>query len=162
MQFQLLFEEHRALVYRFVYAMTGDADAAAELTQETFFRAFKAREAFEARSAASTWLCGIARNATLNHLRTRGRFMAVEPQERAGSDRADAALIGGELRGAIRAALQRLDVDKRTVFILKVIEEKSYEEIAAITGSAIAKLKTDLHRARLQLREALRGYTEGR
>lgn len=160
-RFRLLFEEQQAVVYRFVYAMVADADAAKELTQETFFRAWRAFAAFEARSSASTWLCGIARNVVLNDLRARRRFAGEAPPERAAAERSDGALLSGELRGAIRDALRALDADKRAVFVLKVLEGKSYEEIAAITGSAIAKLKTDLHRARLQLRAALGGWREG-
>lgn len=164
-RFRLLFEEHHALVYRFVYAMVGSADAAAELTQETFYRAFRAFGSFEARSAPSTWLCGIARNVALNDVRSSrqsGRLFDREAREpeRADDDAPDRRLLSRELREAIRTGLQALDDDKRVAFALKVLEGKSYEEIAAITGSAVAKLKTDVHRARLQLRAVMRDYLE--
>jgi RNA polymerase sigma-70 factor (ECF subfamily) len=71
-------------------------------------------------------------------------------------------MLSRELRDAIRDALLRLDADKRAAFTLKVMEGMSYEEIAAATGSAVAKLKTDVHRARLQLRAELAGYMEER
>jgi RNA polymerase sigma-70 factor (ECF subfamily) len=161
-RFRRLFEAEHAKVYRFVYAMVGAADAAKELTQETFFRAFRSFETFEARSAPSTWLCGIARNVALNHLRAQRAFDGREVPERVSSEAPERQLLSRELRDAIRVALLDLDAEKREAFTLKVLEEKSYEEIAAITGSAIAKLKTDVHRARLQLRAALAGYLEER
>ncbi|MEA2336036.1 MAG: hypothetical protein QOE82_43 [Thermoanaerobaculia bacterium] len=163
-RFRLLFEEQQTAVYRFLHALTGSAETAKELAQETFYRAFKTFGAFEGRSAASTWLCGIARNVALNYFRAGRQFGRVfdadaEP-ERAGGDAPDQLLLTSELREAIRTSLVALDEDKRIAFTLKVLEQKSYEEIAAITGSAIAKLKTDVHRARLQLRAALAAYRE--
>ena len=62
----------------------------------------------------------------------------------------------------IRDALSRLDEDKRMVFALKIFQQQSYEEIAAITGFSIAKLKTDLHRARAEMRRLIRPYMEVR
>jgi RNA polymerase sigma-70 factor, ECF subfamily len=62
------------------------------------------------------------------------------------------------LTEAIRKALIALDEDKRTVFSLKIFHEKSYEEISAITGHSIGKLKTDLHRARLEMRKRIAPY----
>lgn len=174
-RFRRLFEDEHARVYRFVYGMVGVAEVAKELTQETFVRAFRAFDRYEARSSATTWLCGIARNVVLNHLRSQRQFVRIfegeaEPESGAqASDRAYATegapereLLSRELRETIRAALLALDEDKRIAFTLKVLEGESYESIAAITGSAIAKLKTDVHRARLQLRAALAGYLEER
>jgi RNA polymerase sigma-70 factor (ECF subfamily) len=162
--FRLLFEEQHAAVYRFLYALTGGAETAKELAQETFYRAFKSFGMFEERSSASTWLCGIARNVALNYFRAGRQFARVfdgeAVPERAGGDAPDQLLLTNELREAIRISLLGLDEDKRIAFTLKVLEQKSYDEIAAITGSAIAKLKTDVHRARLQLRAALAGYRE--
>ena len=164
MAFGALFEEHNASVFRFVYALVGNSETAKELTQETFVRAFQSFERFESRSAASTWLCGIARNVVLNHFRAARQFKRVfdadAETERAGHAAPERELLSRELREAIRTSLLTLDEEKRVAFALKVIEGKSYEEIAAITGSAIAKLKTDVHRARLQMREALHAFRE--
>ncbi|HYI12753.1 MAG TPA: sigma-70 family RNA polymerase sigma factor [Thermoanaerobaculia bacterium] len=159
-RFRLVFEEHNATVYRFLYCMVGDADTARDLAQETFFRAYRAFDRFGERSTVSTWLCGIARNAARNHFRARKRA-PVEQERDAESEapeRPDDDLLTRELRGAIREAILQLDEEKRTAFTLKILQQRTYEEIAAITGSAIAKLKTDVHRARLQLRAALSGH----
>jgi RNA polymerase sigma-70 factor (ECF subfamily) len=156
-RFRRLFEAEHARVYRFVYAMVGAAEAAKELTQETFVRAFRAFGSYEGRGAASTWLCGIARNVVLNHFRAERHFARVFD---AGAEPEGAERAIPELRAVLRAALLRLDPDKRAAFTLKVMEGMSYQEIAAVTGAAVAKLKTDVHRARLQLRAELAGYVE--
>ena len=163
-RFRLLFEQHQAIVYRFLHALTGSADTAKELAQETFFRAFRGFDAFAQRSSASTWLCGIARNVALNHFRSgvaRLRvFGADSAPERGHAETPQSDLLRRELGEAIRRALLDLEEDKRIAFTLKVLEQKSYEEIAAITGAAVGKLKTDVHRARLQMRAALAAHRE--
>jgi RNA polymerase sigma-70 factor (ECF subfamily) len=161
-RFRLVVQEHEGVVYRFLCCMVGGGDVARELAQETFYRAFKARDTFASRSAASTWLCGIARNVALNHLRSSGRYVSDEGIAERVSDAApERELLAREQREAIRRALLALDEEKRVAFTLKVLEQKSYEEIAAITGSAVGKLRTDVHRARLQLRVALAEHREG-
>ena len=70
----------------------------------------------------------------------------------------DRQLLDKELNGVIRDALGALDEDKRLVFTLKIFQQRSYEEIAEITGSSIPKLKTDLHRARAEMRRRIRPY----
>ena len=72
----------------------------------------------------------------------------------------DNILLDGELNDKIRLALQALDEDKRMVFILKIFQQLSYEDISQITGSTIPKLKTDLHRARTELRRLMSPYLE--
>ncbi|HKR65319.1 MAG TPA: sigma-70 family RNA polymerase sigma factor [Thermoanaerobaculia bacterium] len=160
-RFRRLFEEHHELVYRFLYCLCGDEDDARELAQETFFRAYKTLGAFEERSAASTWLCGIARNVAFNHFRSRKVRLHIveEPRVREGPEE---RAMTAELRETIRGALLALDEEKRTAFTLKILQRRSYEEIAAITGATIGKLKTDVHRARLHMRELLAKYLEGR
>src|ERR687890_405986 len=71
------------------------------------------------------------------------------------------ALLDKELSGVIQRALQKLDEDKRTVFTLKVLQQRSYEEIAEITGFSVGKLKTDLHRARAEMRRRIGPYLGG-
>ena len=65
-----------------------------------------------------------------------------------------------ELNRVIHEALGKLDEDKRVVFSLKIFHQRSYEEIAEITGFSIAKLKTDLHRAKAEMRRRIRPYVE--
>jgi RNA polymerase sigma-70 factor (ECF subfamily) len=67
-------------------------------------------------------------------------------------------MLDSELTETIYRALTRLDDDKRIVFSLKIFHEKSYEEISSITGHSIGKLKTDLHRARAEMRKMIAPY----
>jgi RNA polymerase sigma-70 factor (ECF subfamily) len=165
--FQLIFDRYSRPVISFIYDLTGEREAAEELMQETFVRAYRNLGTLRGDARLSTWLFGIAKNVAREHGRARLRASRkVELDDSTVTELADAgpppddSLINKELNNVIRDALSRLDEDKRLVFTLKIFQQQSYEEIAAITGFSIAKLKTDLHRARHEMRRLIRPYLE--
>lgn len=165
--FGLIFEHHHRFVFKFIYAMTGEAAAAEELTQETFLGAYKNIHALRGDARLKTWLCGIAKNVVYKSFRTRGKDLAqndddIESLDVSGDEKTapDREFLSKELNQKISKALENLDADKRVVFTLKELQHLSYKEIAEITGHSIPKLKTDLHRAKIEMRAALRPYLE--
>ncbi|HEX8155526.1 MAG TPA: sigma-70 family RNA polymerase sigma factor [Thermoanaerobaculia bacterium] len=157
--FREIFERHHRFVYRFLYAMTGNHHEAEELLQQTFIAAHGGLTSLRHEARLTTWLCAIARNLAAKSYRRAAREIDVEVASLQTPER---ALLDDELSRAIAHALLELDEDKRTVFTLKMIQGLSYEEIAAITGSAVAKLKSDLCRAKGRMRALLAAYREGR
>ena len=163
--FRLIFERYARPIISFIYDMVGRRDLAEELTQETFVRAYKNLSGLRDDTKLSTWLFGIAKNVARESLRTRHR---EDHKVELDDDRVielkddnlppDRALLDKELNGVIQDALSSLDEDKRMVFTLKVFHQRSYEEIAEITGFSIPKLKTDLHRARAEMKRRIRPY----
>lgn len=167
--FRLIFERYARPVISFIYDMVGERALAEELMQETFVRGYKNLGALRDETKLSTWLFGIARNVALESLRAKRRtdrqLELDDPLVKGLRDAGvppDDDLINKEMHRAIHAALRELDEDKRLVFALKVFQQQSYEEIALITGFSMAKLKTDLHRARREMRRLLRPYMEVR
>ncbi|MGI8640244.1 MAG: RNA polymerase sigma factor [Pyrinomonadaceae bacterium] len=165
--FQQISEQHHRFVLRFLYGMVGEISLAEELTQETFVRAFTSIGNMRSEAKLSTWLGGIAKNVASNSFRSRrreSRNLEIDslPFEKTSGENLspDAELLNIELQDVIRDALGKLAEDKRLVFILKIIQHKSYEEIAEITDSSIPKLKTDLHRAKAEMRRLIRPYLE--
>ena len=163
--FRLIFERYSRPVISFIYDMVNDRALAEELTQETFVRAFRAIHTMRAETKLSTWLFGIARNVSRESLRARTRAgNHVDLADKSVMDLSDKkpapveGLLSKELNELIRRSLAALDEDKRLVFTLKVLHQCSYEEIAAITGFSLAKLKTDLHRARAEMRKRISPY----
>ena len=149
----------------FIYDMVNDRELAEELTQETFVRAYRGMHGMNPETKLSTWLFGIARNVARESLRARLRANRhVDLEDKAVLDLSAnepvpvERLLSKELNGLIRRALEALDEDKRVVFTLKVFHQCSYEEIAEITGFSLAKLKTDLHRARAEMRRRIKPY----
>ncbi len=135
----------QAEVWRFAAGLVG-ADAADDLTQETYLRAFRALPEFEGRSSARTWLLGIARRACADHVRTavrRRRLDAVAPRARVEPDPA----------GGVGAAdlLRRLPDDRRSAFVLTQLLGLSYEEAAAVEGVPVGTIRSRVARARSDL-----------
>ena len=163
--FRLIFERYSRPVISFIYDMVSDRGLAEELTQETFVRAYRNLRTMRAETKLSTWLFGIARNVALESIRGRARdshHVDLEDKAVLGLTDKDFApvdkFLNKELNGVIQRALAALDENKRLVFTLKVFQQRSYEEIAEITGFSIPKLKTDLHRARAEMQRRIRPY----
>jgi RNA polymerase sigma-70 factor (ECF subfamily) len=163
--FRLIFERYSRPVISFIYDMVNDRALAEELTQETFVRAFRAIRTMRRETKLSTWLFGIARNVARESLRARARAVShIDLADKSVLDLSDnkpapvEGVLGKELNDVIQRSLAELDDDKRLVFTLKVLHQCSYEEIAEITGFSLAKLKTDLHRARAEMRRRISSY----
>jgi RNA polymerase sigma-70 factor, ECF subfamily len=163
--FRLVFDRYSRPVISFIFDMVNDRALAEELTQETFVRAFRAIRTKRRETKLSTWLFGIARNVARESLRARARAASqVDLADRSVMDLSDKrpvpvdGVLNKELNDVIRRSLAELDEDKRLVFTLKILHQCSYEEIAEITGFSLAKLKTDLHRARAEMRRRVGAY----
>ena len=166
--FRLIFEHHHRFIIRFIYGMVGERELAEELTQETFMRAYRSMCTLKGEAKLSTWLCAIAKNVAYQAIRARRREehkAGVEDQAvmRLSGEQTqapDKQFFNKELKRVIHDALEELDEDKRLVFTLKVLQQRSYQEIAEITGFSIPKLKTDLHRAKAEMRRSIGPYLE--
>jgi len=165
--FRLIFERYHRPIISFIYDLVGDCGLAEELMQEAFMRAYRNVNALRDQTKLAVWLFGIAKNVARESLRARRQQgYQVEMDDRTvtqlhdGSLSPDEQLFSKELSRAIHEALATLDQDKRMVFTLKVFQQKSYQEIAEITEFSIAKIKSDLHRARMEMRSLLRPSTE--
>ena len=163
--FRLIFERYSRPLISFVYDQVGNRELAEELTQETFVRAYRSLRTLREETKLSTWLFGIAKNVARESLRARVRDdRHVDLEDRLVLNLSDRGpvpvkqLLNKELNEVIQNSLALLDEDKRLVFTLKVFQQCSYEEIAEITGFSIPKLKTDLHRARTEMRKRVGPY----
>ena len=144
----------QAEVWRFAAALV-DPDAADDLTQETYLRAFRALPAFEGRSSARTWLLGIARRACADHLRSRGTPppAALDAWRRTRSRaHGDAAAEPGPAQRFGGAdLLRRLPAERRSAFVLTQLLGLSYAEAAAVEGVPVGTIRSRVARARAEL-----------
>lgn len=163
--FHLIFNRYGRPVLGFIHTLVQSRELAEELTQETFVRAYHNLSALKNDTHLSTWLFGIARNVVreaMRQARRDERRVGLDEPESLNLESAtvlpEGAMLDRELHQTIQSALRELDEDKRLVFSLKIFQEKSYEEISEITGYSIGKLKTDLHRARAEMRRRIAPY----
>lgn len=155
--FEELYRDHVGRVYALCLRMTGDAQLAEELVQESFVRAWQKLRTFRGESAFATWLHRLAVNVVLAHLRGAGR------RERRDGGAAVEGLA--ELQAPAPNPAAAIDLERaigtlpgglRTVFVLHDVEGFRHREISRLTGIAVGTSKAQLHRARRLLRKALR------
>ena len=162
--FGLIFEHYYRFVYKFIYSLLGERGLAEELTQETFLSAFKGIHNLRGEAKLKTWLFTIARNAVIKSYRQEGQKSEDEIETLNLHDEKNAPpakqFLSKELKKVVNAALEKLDDNKRIVFILREFQQLSYKEISEITGYSIPKLKVDLHRAKAEIRDLIHPYLE--
>lgn len=162
--FAALYELHKRRVYSLCLRMTGDTAEAEDLSQEAFLQLFRKISTFRGESAFSTWLHRLVVNVVLMHLRKRGiQKISIdetdnsqdEPVKREyGED--DRRLLGSVDRVTLDKAIQELPPGYRSIFVLHDVEGYEHNEIAQIMKCSVGNSKSQLHKARLKLREVLR------
>lgn len=162
--FEALYRTHVGRIHALCLRLTADRDLAAQLTQDTFVRAWEKLDGFRGESRFETWLHRLAVNVVLDWRRQRDRRDRRETADDDSQTLTAAAAAAAYAAAAPRVA-ERLDLERavarlpegaRTVFVLYEIEGYPLKEIAEIEGIAEGTVKAQLHRARHILREALR------
>lgn len=160
--FEVLFERHRQLVYRFAYQMVPRRDDAEDMVQEAFVRAYQNLHRYRDEAKFTTWLLRIVSNLCTDQARMKNRREALEQQEASGAliwmTEGDVDDPVGDLEQerrvkVLRTALNALPVHHRTVIILRDLEEREYSDIAEILNCTVGGAKLRVLRARRALRD---------
>ena len=163
--FAQLYALHKRRVYSLCLRMVNNVAEAEDLTQEAFLQLHRKIATFRGDSAFSTWLHRMAVNVVLMHLRKKGLQLtsldeAMEPAYDEGPGRSfgapDLVLSGSIDRLALERAIADLPAGYRLIFVLHDIEGYEHNEIATMLDCSIGNSKSQLHKARLKLRDALR------
>ena len=157
-----LYDGHVERVYRLMHRMAGDADLAADFTQDSFIRAFERLEQYRGESSLATWLHTIAVSVALNGMRKvkrlRGRIESVDGVEGSPSLVVGPTGFTGDLRARLHAAIDSLSEKLRPVFVMHDIEGYTHEEIAGTLSIPVGTSKARLFDARARLRLALAAF----
>lgn len=163
--FAQLYSLNKRRIYSLCLRMVSNVAEAEDLTQEAFLQLHRKIATFRGDSAFSTWLHRLAINVVLMHLRKKGLPLmsldeAMEPSYDDGPGRSfgapDLSLAGSIDRLALERAVGDLPAGYRLVFVLHDIEGYEHNEIASMLDCSIGNSKSQLHKARLKLRDALR------
>jgi RNA polymerase sigma-70 factor (ECF subfamily) len=149
---------HRRAVYQVCYRFVNDPDAAADLTQETFVRAWRGLDRFRGSSALSTWLFRIAINVCLNRRSAEPPphdVLDAHQLEDASAESPDRRLIRAERARRVRRAIAALPDRQRATVILRVYHGLSHREIAAALGNSVGATRANLFHALTKLRTML-------
>jgi RNA polymerase sigma-70 factor (ECF subfamily) len=163
--FERIYRLHNRRVYALCLRMVGNTAEAEDLTQEAFLQLFRKIGTFRGESAFSTWLHRLAVNVVLMRLRKKtlaetSLDETTEPDEDAGGPRKDIGgpdlrLSGSVDRVNLERAVERLPPGYRSIFVLHDVQGYEHNEIAVIMNCSIGNSKSQLHKARMRLRELL-------
>jgi RNA polymerase sigma-70 factor, ECF subfamily len=163
--FEGLYVLHKRRVYSLCLRMTGNTAEAEDLTQEAFLQLYRKIASFRGESAFSTWLHRLAVNVVLMRLRKKGLPQVsleetLEPLQEDGPRKdigtRDNVLAGSIDRINLERAIELLPPGYRIVFVLHDIEGYEHNEIAEMLGCSIGNSKSQLHKARMKLRDLLK------
>ena len=163
--FERLYRLHSRRVYSLCLRMVGNTAEAEDLAQEAFLQLFRKISTFRGESAFSTWLHRLAVNVVLMKLRRKSGTEAsleevTEPDDESGGPRRDFGGPDLRLSGSIdrlnlQRAVEQLPPGYKAVFVLHDVQGYEHNEIAEIMECSIGNSKSQLHKARMRLRELL-------
>jgi RNA polymerase sigma-70 factor (ECF subfamily) len=173
-RFEALVAEYQDMVFAVAVRLLGNAVEAEDVSQTVFLRAFEHFDEVADSPALAGWLKTVATNAALNHLaryRSRWRLFSELAPEGSGAGQADSRLeslasssataeetaLDAEQQAQLERALQTLPDHQRVPLVLYHFEDRSYQDIATLTGVSLSKVKTDIHRGRDALRKVVSG-----
>ncbi len=170
--FDRLIVKYRGRIYGVVYNLTSNREDAADLTQDTFIKAFQSINRFQGQASFFTWIYRIAINSTLTHVRkNRSRsFFSLESinSEEPVSQEIIAALTDKtgadrdthvrELQEKLNEAMQKLSINHRTVVTLFEIDGLSHQDIAEVMNCSVGTVRSRLHYAKQLLQAELQQY----
>jgi len=166
--FQRLYDLFARKVLNFIYRMVASTEEAEDLTQETFATVYQKLATLKDDARFEPWLFRIARNYVYQRYRRRTPPMvSVDDRDEEGRTATELvderkspleAFESEELEQVVQKVISDLQEKYREVFILSAIEHLSYQEIAEIVGRSLPSVKTDIHRARLQVRQRVKEY----
>lgn len=166
--FRTIVERHSRAVFRVAYRITGRIEDAEDVVQETFLRAYRQLDRFEARANVGTWLHRIAANCAVDLLRGRPRREMSEDTETlerlSGNDEGgtipspERAMLGAQIQERVTQALEQLTDMERAAFTLRHFEGLSIEEISRTLGLRTNATKHSIFRAVKKMRRELQPF----
>ena len=158
--FEELVNRYKKSVYYLTYRMVHDYEDAADLSQETFLKAYQGLRKFKRRSSFHTWLYRITINLCINHLRRKEsrRYVGLEKVQTVKNPDVLEKLELEELQNRVNGAVNSLPEKQRAAFVLHKYEGLSYQEIAEVMQRSLSSVESLIHRAKLNLQRELVRY----
>lgn len=154
-EFERIYRDHFNYVYLFIKRLSKDEKLAEDITADTFFKALNALDSFNGTCTVRVWLCQIAKNCYLSHLRKSGKTVALDELENCleSSDiNVEQLIANAEINTQIHALIHELTEPHKEVFSLRVFAELSFKQIGEVFGKSDNWACVTYHRAKNQIR----------
>ena len=167
--FETLMEEYHGEIYRYLLRVTGTPSDAADLSQETFLRAFRAYRSLPPATNTRAWLFAIATNLSKNHFRglsrRRGAYEKVAGlkagRTHSGGDGPDGVALSREMGAMIERLLSNVPLRQRIAFVQRKIHGFDYDLIGRSLGCSAESARAHVFQAMKKIRRGLNGYMRG-
>ena len=151
-------QRHTKFLMKVVVRMTRDLDAAEDIVQDAFIKAYKRLELFEGRSSFRSWLYQIAINTARNKFRKHSReTLSSETIDIAVDSQVEGQMIALDMRGILQAEIEKLPERQKAALSLRIFEDLSFKEIAELMDCPYDTAKANYRHALLKLKERLVG-----
>ncbi len=167
--FQRVYELYGRKIVNYIYRMTGSRAEAEDLTQDTFVLAYKKIQSLKENRKFQSWLYRIAQNNVYQKYRgKRPHFESIDQEEGPGlgevqnlpssTKSPEERVLSEELQQVVHSVINELPEKYKEVFVLSALHKLSYQEISDIVGRSLASVKSDIHRARVTVRDKIKKY----
>lgn len=155
-------------ILNYIFRLTGSREEAEDLMQDTFVLAFKNLGSLKEDSKFQSWLFRIAQNNVFQ--KYRGKLPQMESIDVSNENESgitdltspakgpEESVLTRELEHMVEKAINELPEKYRQVFVLSAVQHLSYQEISEIVGRSLASVKSDIHRARVEVRDKIKEY----
>jgi RNA polymerase sigma-70 factor (ECF subfamily) len=168
--FEWIIRKFQKRLYYSVLQIAGTHEDADDILQDTFIKAYRKLDTYDDQYPFYPWLYRIAINTALNHQKRKARNRAISLDDIESNGHYDVQLsegpqqmfdmVGGELIEGLKLALEKIPVEQKTVFMLRVHDGLSYQEISETLQISMGTVMSRLSRARDKLRALLKSYIE--
>ena len=158
-------------ILNYIFRLTGSREEAEDLMQDTFVLAFKNLDSLKENAKFQSWLFRIAQNNVFQKYRGKTpQFESIDAHDSGGESTSTVTelptptkgpedkVLSAELERIVQRAINELHEKYRQVFVLSAVQRMSYQEIAEIVGRSLASVKSDIHRARVEVRDKIKEY----
>ena len=160
--FDELMIRYERQIYRVCYRFVNNRDDAMDLAQEVFIKAFEHLSSFRRESSMKTWLYRIAMNHCINHVKKNAReFVEISETIGSTSSSVQSEMEDREQREHFRILVKRLPPKQKAILEMRINEQLSYEEIAAMSGRSISTIKASVFFALEKLRKLVKEPKQG-
>ena len=151
--FDEIYNEYANVVFKYLMSLTMDPELSEELTQETFYKAFRSIDEFNGKYKMSTWLCQIAKNSYFSYYRKEKRKTSLVPDEQATSTiNIEDDFMKAHDTISLHKIIRTLEEPYKEVFYLRFFGELSYQQISEILGKSESWARVIFYRAKEKIR----------
>ena len=160
--FEMLVTRHISRIYNFIYRLTGEAEVAQDITQDTFVKVWKNLRKYNERFAFNTWIISIARNTTIDWLRKKRSYVFSDFNKEEGDSFEDSLadiealpdeiFERKEIEKTLQEALTHISIEQKTILLMHLSEGLTFEDISDIIKKPMNTVKSTYRRGILKLR----------